>query len=80
MTIEIKNYNRDEARERFLSLKDVEYVTSLKKSTIYALVQSGDFPSQRPITLRRRAWLASEIQNWITSRLDVQKAEAIGRV
>jgi len=59
----------EDARERFLSLKEVEYVTSLKKSTIYALVQSGDFPSQRPITLRRRAWLASEVQAWIDVRV-----------
>lgn len=69
MPMKIKTNSWDGARERFLSLKEVEYVTSLKKSTIYALVQSGEFPCQRPITLRRRAWLASEVQAWIDVRI-----------
>lgn len=73
MITENKTYNGLEARERFLSLKEVEYITSLKKSTIYALIQSGDFPYQRPITLRRRAWLATEVDQWISGRMDARK-------
>ena len=69
MTAENKKKGRGDTPERFLSLKEVEYVTSLKKSTIYALVQSGDFPSQHPITLRRRAWLSSEVQGWMVARI-----------
>lgn len=48
--------------ERFLSLREVEHLTSLKKSSLYAL---ADFPRPVRITARRSAWLASEVQGWI---------------
>jgi prophage regulatory protein len=54
---------------RLLSLKQVEFLTSLKKSTLYALIGADEFPGQVYVTTRRRAWLASEVQEWIASRL-----------
>ena len=54
--------------DRFLSLRQIEDLTSLKKSTIYALIQAGSFPPPKSLTLRRRGWLASEVQVWIESR------------
>lgn len=54
--------------ERFLSLKDVEATTSLKKSTIYTLIRDGRFPRPTRLTVRRSGWLASDIEGWITSR------------
>jgi prophage regulatory protein len=68
MITEAQKHSRGETRERFLSLKEVEYVTSLKKSTIYMLIKRGKFPGQNPVTERRRAWLASEVEAWIGSR------------
>jgi len=68
MTFEGRNNNWEGDRERFLSLKEVEYVTSLKKSTIYALIQGGSFPAQRAITVRRRGWIASEVGAWVNQR------------
>jgi prophage regulatory protein len=59
---------RGEASQRILSIKDVEHLTSLKKSTIYALVQSGSFPAQIPITVRRKGWLITEVVAWIERR------------
>jgi len=56
--------------ERFLSLPEVEHVTSLKKSKLYALVKAGEFPRQRRITQRRRAWVASEVERWVQQRAD----------
>lgn len=53
--------------ERLLSLRDVERCTSLKKSTIYAAIAAGAFPGPIPITARRVAWRASEIQRWIAA-------------
>ena len=55
--------------ERLLTLTQVEQATSLKKSTIYALVQRGEFPKPRQITARRCAWVDSEIQGWIAARI-----------
>ncbi len=52
-----------------LRLKDLQQRVKLSRSTIYAKIAAGDFPS--PITLGPRAvgWLESDIQRWITSRV-----------
>lgn len=57
------------AGERFLSLRDVETITSLKKSTIYGLIAAGTFPRPSRLTVRRSGWLASDVEDWIESRL-----------
>ena len=51
-----------------LKLKDVINQTTLSSSTIYRLVQAGEFP--RPIKLAAHAsgWLESDIEDWIESR------------
>ena len=52
-----------------LRLKDLQQRIKLSRSTIYAKIAAGDFPS--PITLGPRAvgWLESDIQKWIKSRV-----------
>lgn len=55
--------------ERLVCLKEVEALTSLKKSTLYALMNSGEFPAPVPVTPGRRAWATSEIQTWIAGRV-----------
>ncbi len=52
-----------------LRLKDLQQRIKLSRSTIYAKIAAGDFPS--PITLGPRAvgWLESDIERWITSRV-----------
>jgi predicted DNA-binding transcriptional regulator AlpA len=55
--------------ERLLSLEQVEFLTSLKKSTLYALIGADEFPVQVCLTARRRAWRASEVQDWISGRV-----------
>lgn len=52
-----------------LRLKAVITRTGLGRSTIYAKVKRGEFPS--PINLGERAvgWLDSEIDNWLESRV-----------
>lgn len=54
--------------DEFWSLKVVVKKTGLSRSTIYAYVASGSFPTQRQLGRRRIAWLASEVQKWIASR------------
>lgn len=50
------------------SLKIVLKKTGLSRSTIYAYIACGTFPTQRRLGPRRIAWLASEVQAWIASR------------
>jgi prophage regulatory protein len=49
--------------------KEVERLTTLSRSRIYALMQQGTFP--KPISLGKMsvAWLESEIQEWIAARI-----------
>ena len=51
-----------------LRRKDVEAIIGLSRSTIYALMATGDFP--RPIKLGARAvgWFESDIEAWLEAR------------
>ncbi len=53
---------------QILRLPQVLETTRLSRSTIYSLIQKGQFP--RPVKLGERAsgWLLSEICSWIESR------------
>jgi len=54
---------------RFLRLKEVQRLTGLPRSTIYEMVNAGEFPRQFRISKRIAAWLASEIAAWQTAQL-----------
>ncbi len=54
--------------ERFLPLREVLARTSLSRSQIYRLIASGDFPKAVPLGARR-AFLESEIQEWMDARI-----------
>lgn len=60
------NLNADDP---ILRIPDVEHQVGLKKSTIYALIKKGEFPT--PIRLGNRAsgWLLSEINQWKQRRI-----------
>ena len=60
-------------QHRVLSLKDVCRVTSLKKSSIYNLLSTGQFPTQIALTPGRRGFLESEIIAWVESRQRVTR-------
>lgn len=49
--------------------KDVERLTSLSRSRIYALMNEGAFP--KPISLGSMsvAWLECEVHSWIAARI-----------
>lgn len=51
-----------------LRLKQVIAITGLSKSTIYAMIASGDFPSQVRLGARAVGWLADAIFAWVAAR------------
>lgn len=59
-----------------LRRKQVEFRTGLSRSTIYARIAEGSFPS--PIDLGGRAvgWLTTEIDEWIQSRINESRKDA----
>lgn len=50
--------------ETFLRRADVERVTGLSRSTLYAKMERGEFPHPVKIGGRAVGWLESEIQDW----------------
>lgn len=47
----------------------VEQRTGLKRSHIYALMKQGAFPQAVPLAGRAVAWIADEVDTWITGRI-----------
>lgn len=56
-------------RDRCLTLKEIEALTSLRKPTIYRLMKTGDFPAQVRISPNRVAWMLSTIEDWLAERM-----------
>ena len=53
-----------------LSLKTVCHLTGLSKSTVYRLERQGSFPKRIKLSERRVAWLALDIYDFITERVE----------
>ena len=53
-----------------------EYV-NVSKSQIYKLVQQGRLPKPIKLGERGSAWLVSEIDAWLQSRVDLRDEEVI---
>ncbi|HUV99609.1 MAG TPA: AlpA family transcriptional regulator [Gallionella sp.] len=53
--------------------REVERLTALSRSRIYYLMKQGAFP--KPVTLGTMsvAWVAAEVQQWITDRIAERK-------
>ncbi|EKF9741423.1 AlpA family transcriptional regulator [Vibrio cholerae] len=58
---------------RFLRLKEVMSLTGLGRSTIYKfMADETDFPKRVPLGGRAVAWVESEIEEWMESRLSMR--------
>ena len=59
---------------RIIRLPEVTARTGLGRSTLYARIQAGEFPS--PVNLGARAvgWLEAEIAAWIDTRIAASRA------
>lgn len=59
------------ATQNLLRLPLVEVATGYKKSTLYRLIQRGEFPA--PISLspsgRASAWVEEEVNSWVQKRI-----------
>jgi prophage regulatory protein len=54
--------------DRILKLPDVIQTVGLKRSRLYTLISTGDFPPPVRLSTRAVGWRASSIQEWIESR------------
>lgn len=58
-----------EPSKTLLRRQAVEQRTGLKRSHIYALMKQGAFPQAVPLAGRAVAWIADEVDTWITGRI-----------
>ena len=54
--------------QKILRLKAIQDWTGLSRSTIYAMLKTGNFPQSVKLGLRSVRWYETEISNWINSR------------
>ncbi|MBS0570196.1 MAG: AlpA family phage regulatory protein [Proteobacteria bacterium] len=54
---------------RLLRLPDVMALTSLRKSQLYALAKSGQFPQPLKLSERCSAWSEMSVRAWIAERI-----------
>ena len=52
----------------FIRLAEVKRMTSLGHSTLYRLMNEGDFPKSYRLSAGAVAWDADEIAEWLASR------------
>ena len=58
-------------------LAQVMDVTGLKKTQLYELIKRGDFPPPVPISVRSVAWVTTEVQRWISDRIDASRDKCV---
>ncbi|WP_028725899.1 helix-turn-helix transcriptional regulator [Paracoccus zeaxanthinifaciens] len=54
--------------ERYYRRPAIEELTGLSRSTIYNLMQKGDFPKPVKLTGKAVGWSESAISDWLASR------------
>lgn len=57
----------------FIRLKEVTKKVGLPKSSVYALIQNGDFLKPIKLSKRTSALLESDIEEWIESKIQQKK-------
>ena len=63
--------------QSLITLKEVESLTTLKRSKIYQMIKEGQFPTQVKISSNRSAWLECEIQKWIVEKAKSRSLEVV---
>lgn len=54
--------------KKLIRLRDVQQMTGLARSTIYAYIAADNFPKQVKLGQRCVAWHVDDIESWIDSR------------
>jgi prophage regulatory protein len=60
----------DVANPKIIRLPGVLSRIGIKRSTLYQMIESGDFPKQIKLGERSVGWLETEINLWIKTRID----------
>lgn len=64
------------APPRLLRRPEVERLTGLARSSLYDLIRAGRFPAPIPLTTTARAWVESEVLEFVAGRIAERDAKA----
>lgn len=67
-----------ENHERFLRIADVQRRVPFSRSMIYLKISRGEFPQPINLGARAVAWLESEVDTWIATRIIAGRKESGG--
>ena len=54
---------------QLIRLPQVKELTCLSKSSIYRLMDEGDFPKQVPLGARSVVWVKSQVEDWCSQKV-----------
>ena len=60
----------------FIRLKNVMSITGLSKSSIYGMMNSGNFPKNVLLGARAVAWIEREVAEWVESRVKASRGNS----
>ncbi|CAK2365569.1 AlpA family transcriptional regulator [Pseudoalteromonas luteoviolacea] len=60
---------------KFLKLQQVMDKTTLCRSSIYNLIKAGEFPKNVTVMGKRKAWLESEVEDWMIEKLQAAELD-----
>ncbi len=64
--------NPEPTTDWFMREPEVARITGLSRTTRWRMERRGEFPRRRSISRNAVAWLASEIEAWMTERAEVE--------
>ncbi|ELS0762289.1 AlpA family transcriptional regulator [Vibrio vulnificus] len=62
-----------------LNLKEVIYLTGLKRSSIYKFMDEGHFPKSVSIGGRSVMWDESDIQDWLKEKIALRNQSELNK-
>lgn len=57
-------------------MPEVKAICGLSRSSIYHLIQEGNFPAPVAIGGRARAWIKHEVEGWVAQRIRASRPHA----
>lgn len=65
----LSNTTSQQIQTTLIRRREVERLTALSRSRLYALMKEGSFPAPIRLGSMSVAWLESEVQGWIAERI-----------
>lgn len=71
----IAEASRRRVPDRLIRLPEVEALTGLRKSSLYAMAKSGSFPRALRISARCVAWSEAQVLAWVQDQIAASQAQ-----